>query len=455
MSYKKELLKTMEYIIEAVNISPLSITNGDNSLKYDCLNGMNYIPGSSIAGSFRNYYERMKGLNEIYANEGKIQDNPLFGGQESGMSLITFYDAFIEGDKSKNDSRPGLMINRDTGTVDVTEIDGKKPIKKSGKKFDRYFLSEGHKFLFRFELNNYKWSDDFENMEKEFEELLSVFAAGDITFGSNKMIGYGRFSVKKINKSVTDFTSREDVINYLLRNTRYDDITRKITDNAYRTTNVRFEIDGEISTPLLIRDEVIRSKDEPDGINIMDGTGNYIIPGSSLKGVIRARAEKIFNTIEGIDKSIIKNIFGKEPDRKSGISGQISKFKCYDCPVKNPKKGIYNKIKIDYFTGGVIQGALTDDEVVMGNIHIVCTYDNLESKNNGYEKEVGLLLMVLRDICKGDLNIGSGYAIGRGYISARTLKIKIGQDSEFTYDYLKPDNKVEEIFNKYINRLFN
>jgi CRISPR/Cas system CSM-associated protein Csm3 (group 7 of RAMP superfamily) len=44
---------------------------------------------------------------------------------------------------------------------------------------------------------------------------------------------------------------------------------------------------------VLVKDEIIRLPNEPDSINIKNNKGDYIIPGSSLKGIIRSRAERL------------------------------------------------------------------------------------------------------------------------------------------------------------------
>jgi len=45
-----------------------------------------------------------------------------------------------------------------------------------------------------------------------------------------------------------------------------------------------------------------------------------------------------------------------------------------------------------------MQGALMNDEVVMGDVEIECTFNT--SGLNDYKREIGLLLLVLRDCAK-------------------------------------------------------
>lgn len=98
-----------------------------------------------------------------------------------------------------------------------------------------------------------------------------------------------------------------------------------------------------------------------------------------------------------------------------------------------------------------MQGALTDNEVVMGDLEIECTFNT--SRLSDYQREVGLLLLVLRDLCKEDLSIGSGYAVGRGYIKADTLELFDGE--KLVFDFKSPDIEVLKKFDLYISNLMN
>lgn len=440
MIYKNKLIETIKYSVEATSISPVSIRDGEDCLKIDELTGKVYIPGSSIAGAFRNYYESY--INTTCGSD----NNRVFGGAETGISRVVFYDAFLIENTNKEmiASRPGIKIDSERMSVALSNSGSKK----YGHKFKRQFLNEGNRFSFSFEFNNYEDECDFKKAQQEFEHLLRALAVGDISFGSNKMIGYGRFEINTVSKSLFNLRDFNDMFKYLLKETKDIDITEDIVNKGYSSSKVHFKISAKTATPLLIKDEVVRSSDEPDGINITDNKGNSIIPGSSLKGVLRSRAEKLVKTFPSIDKQVISNIFGLE---SKDNDGHISRFNCFDTKIKDRKKGIYNKIKIDYFTGGVMQNALMNEETVMGDLEIECTF-NISGLEN-YGEEIGLLLLVMRDLCSEDLNVGSGYAVGRGFIKAKTLTLFDGH--EMVYDFDSPDRQVEVNFNSYISKLMN
>jgi len=440
MVYKNKLIETIRYQVDAVTASPVSIKGDDDNLKIDSITGKFYIPGSSIAGAFRNYFEKYIKVNDT-------RKNVLFGDQELGMNRIVFYDAFTVDNSIRKMllSRPGIRIDR-------RKLSGVYKFsmgKKVGSKFRRLFVNDGIRFLFVFELNNYDENCDFSLIQDQFEQLLSAFARGDILLGNNKTVGFGRFKINSVHRTAFNFMDYNDVIKYLLKETKkVEDITESILNRKSIPGNIRFVIKARTATPLLIKDEVVRSAGEPDGVNIKNGSDEYVLPGSSLKGALRSRAEKLAKTFPYIDWALVTNIFGAESDKEE--DAHISRLICYDTIIKNSKTGLYNKIKIDYFTGGVQQHALMTEETVMGELDIECVFNTFGLKN--YDKEIGILLLIFRDLCTENLNIGGGYAVGRGYIRAETLELLI-DGRRIIYDFQSPDKKTEDKFNSYISKL--
>lgn len=106
--------------------------------------------------------------------------------------------------------------------------------------------------------------------------------------------------------------------------------------------------------------------------------------------------------------SVIENAFGNK--EKTG------NLLFYDTIVgdreENDKMPLSHRIHIDKFTGGVMQGGLFSEKNVAGEltIHIA-----IRDKNDP-SQTCGLLLMALRDLAIGVMNIGGGYNVGKGII---------------------------------------
>lgn len=230
MIYKNRLIKVIRYSVRATTVSPLSIRDDEERLKIDEFTGKAYIPGPSVAGAFRNYYEN-------YIDKNSNEDvNELFGGKKTGMSQIVFYDSYLINDcvEEMISSRPGLKIDNKRQTVAVSDDN-----KKSGAKFKRQFLTEGLSFEFKFELNNYEDNTVmFEKKQKKFEDLLRAFSIGDISLGSNKMVGYGRFKIDSVIKSEFDFTNINDLLKFMLREAKSSEITQEILGISYETSGI-------------------------------------------------------------------------------------------------------------------------------------------------------------------------------------------------------------------------
>ncbi len=165
---------------------------------------------------------------------------------------------------------------------------------------------------------------------------------------------------------------------------------------------------------------------DANAVHIQSG-GENIIPGSSLKGAIRARAERILNTLacDRKDKKkrineIFEELFGIV--ELAGQSRKVirSRVRIEESRIPKVVAEMKSRIRIDRFTGGTIEGALFNTvplfrkgEVIdfrEEGIHLTITIQDYQ------EHEVGLLLLVLKDLWTGDLPIGGEKGVGRGIL---------------------------------------
>ena len=126
------------------------------------------------------------------------------------------------------------------------------------------------------------------------------------------------------------------------------------------------------------------------------------MPGTSVRGAIRARAERIVKTLNGSEKDFIHPLFGwvpTPPDDKEqdAIRGKI----IVEETVINSAylvREIQQRIHIDRFTGGAMKGdslipalwnRVTEDQEM---VQIKLTIEEYQPW------EAGLLLLVLKDL---------------------------------------------------------
>lgn len=174
------------------------------------------------------------------------------------------------------------------------------------------------------------------------------------------------------------------------------------------------------------------------------------LPGSSLKGVIRAHAERLLTTEEvRITPTFTKSAAinqrtpGDEAFRNTcplgrtfgslGLKGHVSVSDFIPGGHAAPgsterdeqlrlanRTEQRNGVGIDRLLGSVSGGALFDQEVVVGG-----RFDGQVALRNVQLYQLALLLLVLRDLDEGYVQIGSGTSRGNGWVSAPLRRIVI------------------------------
>jgi len=126
---------------------------------------------------------------------------------------------------------------------------------------------------------------------------------------------------------------------------------------------------------------------------------------------MRHRAERIIKTL-GNDNSLgfLDNLFGiVEEDSKKAIA---SRLVIHETIIKNVNELVQNRIAVDRFTGGAYHGALFEEQPIFGkdDTQVILKLELREPK----EAEIGLLLLLLKDLWTSDLPLGGESSIGRG-----------------------------------------
>lgn len=388
-----------EIRLDIENISPLHIGSDEGEILLDLENKLTSIPGTSLAGAFRSYLENI--------GYGNIEN--LFG--NDNISKVFFYDSYAK--LKERETRPNVRINPEYGVEE--------------NKFERDYIVQGHKFNVKIEV--YADSEEeFKIFEAAIYTCIFALNNGDINLGSYKSSGAGLFKILKLRESNVNLTNKNDLFKYLKGENKFEEKAIGTLKNiAFDSNDVTFILEGNLKTPILIKGEGLMDADRPDGEHIKNINGDYIIPGSSLKGVLRAQGERILGYFNKSNFS--KEIFGSE-DKDKKIA---SKLKCFDSVISNSKEGVYHRIKLDKLTGGVRKSALFDDKVVLGKV-------KLESKIKGNDEEIidigtALIALVYRDIALGSLSLGGGNNVGRGRINGEKLKITKGKELIYSYDF--------------------
>ena len=417
------------YDISVKTDAPLRIggmDKDDESVLVHPIDGYPYVQASSIAGAIRDYGERIK-----------VDTDALFGqtmGENAVDSRIRVFDG-IFGESVKMELRPHVRINRETGSASFATVKGTN--NKSGQKFNTEYVGVGQEF----EFSIYLYDDSESSLEVELEKCISGIASGNIRFGGEKSSGAGVVVLNNATRYKYNLRDEKEFKAWLDEDKCNEkDITNELSKTkssgiAYKVL-LKGKTEGGIQIKGLSENEF--GEDAADSSNIKNINGDYIVPGSSLKGTIRSRMEMIAEYME-LDSSVIDDIFGKVGE--GGHAGNIY-FKetiigDTESVDRIPRK---HRLHVDKFTGGVINPF--QEKNAAGDISIEIEIAN----RNNPKRTLALLIMALRDMANGLVSLGNGYANGKGIIEVSTIEtVDVGADKKASIKYDKNDgNKIND-----------
>lgn len=440
--------------------TPTCLGSGDQDnptdlpLIRDSISNHALLTGSSIAGALRNYLREYKHGYDI--DEYKTDfTTTLFGGTPRDpygeQSPLIINDA-ISSTIPQVELRDGVRINGKTGTAD------------EGAKYDLELLEAGTQFPLYFELLVQKEAD-----EAEFKKALAIalrgLEKGEISLGMKKRRGFGRCKVEKWQFWEFDLRNPKDRIEWL----KFDHWTRELSNKRKSFESIVVALGGvslkeqvdqrdrllihatfKLASPLLIRSgqDLVQNQFSPDVVHLHSqrkGKLQPIVSGTSLAGVLWHRAERIVNTL-GKDLTIVYDLFGKVDENTK--QAKASRLVIDESVIENTAELVQSRIAIDRFTGGAYHGALFSEQPIFG----IEKAEEEKKNKKGKEKskpshknkhielklelrkpekyEIGLLMLLLKDLWTQDLPVGGTSSIGRGRL----------QGVEATITWQQPEN---------------
>ena len=422
-------------IIEAV--SPLAVGNGEKSILTDSLvakdvNGLPYIPGTSLTGVIRSLCTHLSDSESIFGSSG----------DKGAGSEIVFTEAkllnkdgiAVDGILGEKDEFLSHFINlpirqhvriEDSGTA------------ANAGKYDEEVVYRGARFCFEMEMLS-----DGSNFES-FKTIIEAIRSPSFRLGGGTRNGFGEVKVIECIIRSLNLTKTTDLDFYLNKSSNLSIPWNGEKFNAglhLKNSEYRMELKPE---KFFIFGSGFGDKDADmtpaweNMISWSDGAAKiiscHIIPATSVKGAIRHRTLYHLNRLTGTfedspnadtEKNIqaVRCLFGYEGDlANDAIPGSVF---VSDLSITGNKEKIFNHIKIDRFTSAPINGALFQEKVLFNDslnimIHLSIN-DNavdtalgkckLESEKENLIKAFEL---AMEDICKGLLPLG-GY-VNRGH----------------------------------------
>ena len=422
-----------KYKVRAELTQPMRTGGGESpeAVLTHPVTGEPFLQAYGIAGACREYAGKaFPSLEEELFGSAVSRKDIRFG-------RLRFSDGHFCGpDRLKMELRPHVAVDAETGTVLSGQIKGTS--RTGGHKFNLTSLGAGN--VLEFTIYLLSGPEDHEIGTVFMLDMFAAMHRGDIRFGGRKSLGCGRVRIASLLHKCFDMRAAEDRSLWAGERTLPD---REYTEKAAEVQKVlripaetadAYEITVTGHTDSLLIKSIAVSgvgADAPDAAGIQNAAGEYIIPGSSLKGALRSRMEKIAGWLAEQSGSscgdLLEELFGRKGT--AGDTGRAGHIIVEDTVVGSRKDNdaapLQHRIHIDKFTGGVINGSLFAERTVRGDLELRITVLPCSHSTAA----CGLLLLALRDLAAGQFTMGSGYGIGRGLIEVKEIRLrKAGTD---------------------------
>ena len=379
-----------------------------------------FIPGTSICGVLLDWFK---------GNYARWTEK-FFGDEKNLQSSIQIDDVVLENGKVV--ARDGVRIDGATGIVDGNgKYDFEVVERVASGKFCLMMTLRGvHVDQKIFDAKNYSLNE----ITDVFSILLGKLRDG-ISIGALTSKGFGRVVVENLSANFYDFRDKSDVAAWIFRN----DAEHKILPSSEKIPARRkdFVVDAnfKFNSSFIIRDydtgAAVKKfseddKTKPISAFTLKSCGDFVVPGTSLKGILRHRAEYICDKLR-VDKNFLEDLMGNSPsDKNSTADKKIKSRFIVEESYIAPKKFVeveHTRTQLDRFTGGTLQGTLfTTKPAYQKNFDAPTLKIHFEIRD-AKDFEAGLAIFLLRDLWLGHVAIGGEKSVGRGTVSGLSAEI--------------------------------
>ena len=422
-------------VIEAE--TPIAVGGGESGILTDSLvatdiNGLPYIPGTSIAGVLRhsivdeNFVNKYLGYQEDDFGQGSkiiISDAVMIG--KEGKALDDLQEIDLEDEFyihfSQLPIRQHVRINSQ-GTTD------------EGGKFDCQVVFKGTRFVFDVELVTTSQND-----ETDFITILKHLSQPEMRLGSGIHNGYGKIKVVDYKIKSLDLKKKEDLDSYINKSSclaeewPFTEDQKKPLDKEGGKKWISYNLELKPDSFFLFGSGL--SDDNADMtpvdewfIKWENGKPHFVegtlIPASSIKGALSHRTAFYWNKLnhkyadksEGVtgDKNdAVAAIFGRVVDSNKIEHGNIL---LSDVIIPKVPSKILNHVSIDRFTGGALDGALFTERITYSPKTIIPIEILVDSTAFcGKDKTIqDAFQKAIEDLGNGMLPLGGGVNRGHG-----------------------------------------
>lgn len=424
--------------------TPLAVGSGEKSITSDSLvlkdvNGLPFIPGTSLAGVFR---ETLDELNQ------KL----IFGYQEKRQghgSNIIFSDAKLL--DSEGNAVDGILPKMDSFLAHYENLPVRQHARighdgtvEKGGKFDEEIVYKGSRFCFEVELLS-------EENDDNLIEILSKLKSSGFRIGGGSRKGFGKLKVVSTAHARLNLSDARDLGLYLSKSSNlaeswdgwqaleltgkqggWNEYVLHLSPEDFFMFGSGFGDESGDADMTQVKEPVVEWR---------DGHGTFVnkmlIPAASVKGAISHRLAYHYNKLMGnfaedMTASELKQHIGGRNDAVRAYFGaeaegdeETSRGKVIfsDIFEECPPEKLLNHVVIDSFTGGAMDGGLFTEKPVYGRdkkfvFRILVSIDTLDISAE-MEKA---FVSALKDLCSGMLPLGGGVNRGNGVFTGKLFK---------------------------------
>ena len=437
-------------LIELEALTPHAIQAGRGDATHDVLlmrdpNGLPALPGTSLAGVLRSLYFQAVGeekCNQLFGFAGRKGGRPSWIQVNAGL-IHDSHNRPLEGLREDLEQDPllGQLLDSKPLVRQRVSLNEKGAAKDTGK-FDTTLIPAGARYT---TLLSY-WSDGSDEAEQAFAQLLTLMQSPAFRLGHGTRNGSGAFKVNSLFTHRWDLTQQDQAKDFQsFKRTRLN--TQGLTPVESSTqlepnwSTVKLELQAEAGWRVGGGEQAFSEPDAngklpdlvPQSEKRIQWQGNQgqlverqaVVPATALKGALAHRFAFHYRRLSGdfvqphvdanleqaLDNPGVREVFGYISDARD-LNAQAGRLIINDLYLDSVQTARQIHNKIDRFTGGVIKGALFEEEVFWKTpLKLEIT---LLNSNSLSETSRQALMATLADLEAGWLPIGAGGSRGLG-----------------------------------------
>lgn len=434
---KKILIGVRLRLVEPMCVSGGEASHSDRDVILDG-KGKPFIPGTSLAGAFRNYLRLEKDQEGMF---GFAKKNGNGSKEDGAMSVLTVSDI-----RQEEDCQTDIRQKKGWQTEIRDGVRLEEKVAQKEGKYDMQVVSADAMGSFYLEAT-IRQGDNEEEMISLIRRFLSGLNLGEIRLGSSKNRGYGRVEICRVIKKEFTKDNRQDWLSFdynrnlldELKNEKSEYIWDYQEDLSGQKRYHIFEIPLQLTGGISIRKYSARPM-EAD-FEQLSHRGQAIIPGTSWAGAIRSRCREILYSLgtEGDEEylfranALMERAFGKVKNKVE--KEDDSRQSCVvigESRITGGQNVHMTRNKIDRFSNATVDGALyTEKAYFQGKTMLRIMIERPHDKEKPEEKKkellemqavTGLILLTVEDIKHGFLAVGGQTAVGRGIFRCTSEK---------------------------------